>query len=359
MMPAGPAGVWVMESSGGRRKLGRGLSALLGPATTTTVTKATGAGDGGAGAGVAVKEEAGAGGVAAVAATNTLSDNGLRYIPVDQLDPNRFQPRKEMAAGELEALVASVRSSGVIQPILGRPGANGRVEIIAGERRWRAAMGAGLGTVPVVVRSASDLEAAEWALVENLQRSDLNAIEQAEAMRQLVVTFGLTQAAVAERLGMERPSVSNLMRLLELEEPIRGLIASGVLSAGHGKALLSAPGGEGRVGLARRASTEQWSVRRLERECGAVVEAKGAGGGGVRAGVGPGGEGGVGGTTASRAVADLERRLGSYLGTRVVIRRGRGGTRGMVGVEFYDLDHFDDLMRRMGFTGGAGSAEAE
>ncbi|MEO0629658.1 MAG: ParB/RepB/Spo0J family partition protein, partial [Planctomycetota bacterium] len=185
--------------------------------------------------------------------------------------PNRFQPRSDFAAGGLAELAASIRSEGVMQPILVRPGSGGgstggRYELVAGERRWRAAKLAGLETVPAIVRELTDESSAEWALIENVHRQDLNAMERAEAMASLLSRFGMSQTALAEKLGLERPTVANLVRLIELDPPIRELIAAGKLGAGHGKALLGMPEGDRRLRLAERAANEAWSVRRLETE---------------------------------------------------------------------------------------------
>ena len=265
---------------------------------------------------------------------------GINQIRLDQIRPGGHQPRTRFDEDALESLAASIRSVGVIQPIMVRPAGDGTFEIIAGERRWRASKLAGLQEIPVILSDADEQMAAETALIENLQREDLNPIERGEAIRRLIERFGLTQTQVAERVGLDRSSVSNLLRLGDLEEPIRDLLASGELSLGHGKALLSIPAGPARLRLAQQARKEGWSVRRLETESKASNNNSGA----AAISVGEHGSGDV----ETRA---LERRLSEHLGTKVSLRVNRSG-KGTVQIRFFDLDHFDDLMSRIGFDAG-------
>ncbi len=293
--------------------------------------------------------EVATGTAAAPTASATGSDSGasaagrVREIPVDAIVPGAHQPRTHFNAEALESLAASIRSVGVIQPITVRPAASGGYELIAGERRWRASKIAGLDVIPAIVTDADEQTAAAAALIENLQREDLNPIERADAIRGLIDTFGFSQARVAERVGLDRSSISNLLRLVDLEEPIRDILASGLLGLGHGKALLSMPPGRARVDVAARASREGWSVRRLEEES-RRIRAAGS--------TAPAGESGAGdppsGDVETRA---LEKRLGEHLGTKVSLRVERSG-KGLVQIRFFDLDHFDDLMSRIGFDLG-------
>jgi ParB family chromosome partitioning protein len=244
-----------------------------------------------------------------------------------------------MDEGALASLSASISRRGMMQPIVVRErgGEGARYELVAGERRWRAARMAGLERVPALVAELTDEEAAELAIVENVQREDLNPVDRARGLRALGERFGLSHGAIAERVGLERSSVTNLIRVTELEEEILSLLAKGVLSLGHGKALLGLAGGRGRVELAARAVRGSWSVRELERRVGSL-------GGGAS----PGG-GGSSGVAKPAGVVDLERRLGEHLGTGVRIRTaGKSGSKGTIEVSFYDFDHFDGLMRRMG-----------
>ncbi|MEM9662782.1 MAG: ParB/RepB/Spo0J family partition protein [Planctomycetota bacterium] len=263
-------------------------------------------------------------------------------LNIDSLIPNRFQPRSDFAAEGLAELAASIRAEGIMQPVLVRPGSDsgatgGRYELIAGERRWRAAKLAGLETVPAIVRDLSDESSAEWALIENVHRQDLNAMERAEAMAALLSRFGMSRTALAEKLGFERPTVANLVRLVELEPAIRELIASGRLGAGHGKALLSVPEGPARVTLGESAAAGAWSVRRLEREARAIKDRAG----GTNA-VEPA-------VSQRKAVHEsMERKLSDHLGTKVRIATSAASGKGKIEIAFFDLDHFDGLMRTLG-----------
>ncbi|MBL8758230.1 MAG: ParB/RepB/Spo0J family partition protein, partial [Phycisphaerae bacterium] len=201
------------------RRLGRGLSALLGQPVA----------------------------VAAVASSNdpvtnsgTKDDATLRQLPLERIAPGRFQPRKSFAQDQIDSLAASIRTAGVMQPVLVRESlavheGSADYELIAGERRWRAARVAGLTTIPAIIVKLSDVEAAEWGLIENLQREDLGTMERATALASLARQFALTHAQVAERVGLDRSTVTNFIRLTELEPAIQGLFDAKRLSAGHGK----------------------------------------------------------------------------------------------------------------------------
>lgn len=214
-----------------RRGLGRGLAALLGDAEPILAAPAS----------------------------------DLRELPLDRIDPNPDQPRASIEPAALEALAASIRASGVIQPVVvGPAGPDGRHVLIAGERRWRAAALAGLERVPVVVREADARERLELALVENLVREDLSPVDVASACATLVEDFGQSHGELAERLGRSRPAISNLIRLLELPEEVQALIADGRLTEGHGRAILMAEGAGRRTRVARRALEGGLSVRATE-----------------------------------------------------------------------------------------------
>ncbi len=190
---------------------------------------------------------------------------GVRRLPVAALKPNRWQPRSTFDDAELEALAASIRLQGLVQPLVVTMDGDGAFSIVAGERRWRAARLAGLEEVPVVVRADLDDQARlELALVENLQRSDLNALEEAEAYAALQEKFGLSQEAVAVRVGKSRTAVTNALRLLKLPEEIRDLLRAGQLTAGQARPLLALEGRDLQVSLAERAVREELSARELE-----------------------------------------------------------------------------------------------
>src|ERR687893_1084832 len=188
----------------------------------------------------------------------------LRELPVDLIAPNPDQPRRTFDEEALVALAASLRDRGVLQPVLVRPVAGGTYELIAGERRWRAAQLAELDTVPALIRPHDDAESLELALIENMAREDLNPLEAARAVAALVEELGLSKEAVGRRVGRSRASISNLLRLLELPDEALGLIERGRLAEGHGRALLMAPDHDSRRRLARDAATYGWSVRQTE-----------------------------------------------------------------------------------------------
>jgi ParB family chromosome partitioning protein len=227
-----------------KKVLGRGLSALL--TGTTPSAGAPGAG----------------------------RDPGFLQIPVEKIRAGSFQPRRTFSPGALEELVASIREKGILQPVLVRPTPDG-YELVAGERRFRAAEAAGLSTIPAVVRRLSDREALEAALVENIQRTDLNAIELAEGYQRLVHDFSLSQEQVAERVGKDRATVANTVRLLKLPPPVRQAVADGRLSAGHARALLSAPP-EHAAAICETVLQRGLSVRETERLCGPAGKRKAA-----------------------------------------------------------------------------------
>lgn len=342
------------SGDGKPRKLGRGLSSLLNTPVAVPQQRAdvdvsdrklVGGHSGvhaspvaqGPGAGAAV------GGSGAGVTASAASSLGLVMLPIGQVGPGSMQPRRVFDEEPLKQLAESIRRSGVIQPVIVRPGKVGGAglpsyELVAGERRWRAAGLAGLVEIPALVRALSDEETAEWALVENVQREDLNPMDRAEAFAQLTRRFGLSQAEVASRVGLDRTSVSNMVRLLELEQPIREQLSSRALSFGHGRALLAAAAGAGRVALAKRALDEGWSVRQLER---AIATAQPA------AVVSPRKAEDVA-RVAARAA--LEKQLGEHLGTKVHISTDRGGAKGRLTIEFFGLDHFDGLLHKFGFT---------
>jgi ParB family transcriptional regulator, chromosome partitioning protein len=188
----------------------------------------------------------------------------LRELPVSLIKPNPSQPRTKFDPDALAALAASIEASGVVQPLLVRPLPDGSYELVAGERRWRAAQQAGIEKVPAVVRDQEEAERLQAALIENMVREDLNPVEEAKACDALVRDLGLTKEELARRVGRSRPAVSNLIRLLELPDEALQLLEAGDLSEGHGKALLGVPGNDVRRRLARDAARGGWSVRETE-----------------------------------------------------------------------------------------------
>jgi ParB family chromosome partitioning protein len=244
----------------------------------------------------------------------------LRELPVELIAPNPQQPRRRFEQGSLEALAESVRGTGVLQPVLVRPRPGGRYELLAGERRWRAAKLAGLRTVPALVRVREDSESLELALIENMVREDLNPIEEARACAGLVEELGLTREEVGRRIGRSRVAVSNLLRLLELPDEAIEMLEEGLLSEGHGRALLLAEGHDARRRLARECREQQWSVRTLEERARDGNAAGTARKGGAR---------GAAGTHPDQlqAAQDIAAALGRALGAEVKVRPARGGYR--------------------------------
>ena len=276
---------------------------------------------------------------------STIRAGGVVMLLISAIVPSPFQPRREMDEVSLQRLAESIARAGVMQPIIVRRRADEVFELVVGERRWRAAKRAGLETVPAIVRELDDETAAEWALIENVQREDLNAMDRAWALKTLCDRFVLTHLEIADRLSMERSSVANLIRLTELEESIAKLLAKGLLSTGHGKALLTMPSSVVRELTAKQAAAEGWTVRKLE----AVSRDRAKR---IAAGRGipdlDGSEDEVETSPRHAVLRDLERQIGHQLGTKVVIAADKKGTKGRVTIEFYGLDHFEGLLGRMG-----------
>jgi ParB family chromosome partitioning protein len=204
-------------------------------------------------------------GLAAILPETEATDAGeLRELPVSLIKPNPSQPRTNFNEEALAALAASIEATGVVQPLLVRPLPDGSYELVAGERRWRAAQQAGVDKVPAVVREQAEAERLQAALIENMVREDLNPVEEAKACAALVDELGLTKEELAKRVGRSRPAVSNLIRLLELPDETLAMLEAGELSEGHGKALLAAPSHDVRRRLARDAARGGWSVRETE-----------------------------------------------------------------------------------------------
>jgi len=292
-----------------KRGLGRGLEALLGPraAAEAPVLEAT-------------------------------PGDVLRSLPVDALAPGKYQPRKTMDDAKLAELAESIKAQGVIQPIVvrevGRGGAR-TYEIIAGERRWRASQLAGLREIPAVVREVDDRTVVAMALIENIQREDLNPLEEAQALQRLIDEFDLTHAQAADAVGRSRAAVSNLLRLLELPGEIRLLVETRALEMGHARALLTlAP--QAAIAIARQAAENEWSVREVEHRVQQLTAGK------------------VPVATKAKAakarpqadIVSLERELGETLGTKVNVLHGRGG-KGRLVIHYTDLEALDGVLERL------------
>ena len=286
-----------------RRSLGRGLEALLGTDPSVQSVAAHG---------------------------------GLRELPIDLLERGQFQPRADMRPESLEELADSIRAQGVVQPIVARPlsartGSETRYEIVAGERRWRAAQLAGLQTIPAMVREMPDRVAVAVALIENVQREDLNPLEEAGALKRLVTEFHMTHAEAAEAVGRSRVSVSNLMRLLELPDEAKKMLEERALNMGHARALLALDDPAKLVALARRAAQQGWSVRETERSVQRVTS-------------------GAAGRRPEPVAKDpnvrrLETELGDRLGAPVRIEHRSTG--GRVVIRYHSVDELEGIIEHL------------
>ena len=293
----------MTEKKEPRRGLGRGLSALMADIEPT-------------------------------AETPTTPTRSVRTLPIDQLSPNPDQPRRQFNADALEELTNSIRAKGIIQPLIVRqkPGGTSEYEIVAGERRWRAAQAAGVHDVPVGVRECSDEDVLEIAIIENIQRADLNPIEEAAGYEQLMTRFGHTQEKLATALGKSRSHIANLLRLLNLPNEVQGFVQNGDLSAGHARALVTT---SDPVALAKDVIKKGLSVRETEKLAKAITE-----------GVGTASSGSKPKTPKTSKDADtvaLEGDLSAALGMKVTINHGAGQEGGSLTVSYDRLEDLDML----------------
>lgn len=252
-------------------------------------------------------------------------------LSLNEIEPNKDQPRKTFDEKALAELADSIAQHGVIQPLLVRPMPDGSYQLVAGERRWRAARRAGLSEVPVVIREMSDSEMMELALIENLQREDLNPIEEAEGLQQLIDTYGLTQETAAARVGRSRPAIANALRLLSLPAPILELTREGKISAGHARALLSLGDEEKMVEIADLILKKEISVREVERLAKAAAKEK---------------------THQEKPIPrrdtfydEVELALTNSLGRRIKVNVNKKENRGTIEIEFFDQKDLSDISR--------------
>src|SRR6266511_6462089 len=268
-------------------------------------------------------------GLAAILPETPDQASELRELPVDLIRPNPAQPRSRFDPESISELAHSIAAAGIVQPLIVRPLANGSYELVAGERRWRAAREAGLADVPAVVRDEGESERLQTALIENMAREDLNPVDEARACAALVEDLGLSKEELAKRVGRSRPAVSNLIRLLDLPDEVLELLESGELSEGHGRAILQARGNDARRALAREAIARDWSVRETERHARA--------GGPERPRVVPHPD-------QQAALSQAEEALEKALGTGVRVRAARRGIRAEL--HFESLDELNAFARR-------------
>ena len=273
-------------------------------------------------------------GLDALFADNSVEENSSASavkLSLNEIEPNKDQPRKTFDEKALSELADSIAQHGVIQPLLVRPMPDGSYQLVAGERRWRAARRAGLSEVPIVIREMSDSEMMELALIENLQREDLNPIEEAEGLQQLIHTYGLTQETAAARVGRSRPAIANALRLLSLPTPILELTRDGKISAGHARALLSLNDEEKMVEIADQILKKEISVREVERLAKAAAKQK------KQPENHP--------LRRDTFYDEVELALTNSLGRRIKVNLNKKENRGTIEIEFFDQNDLTDLSR--------------
>ena len=308
---------------GKRRALGRGLAALIPEAAPSPPPAPGNGGDASS----------------SPAHSSSARGGGLAVVAIEEVHPARHQPRKAFDDERLDELAESIRTQGIIQPLVVRRREAGGFELIAGERRWRAAQRAGLHEVPVVVRDVAEQQAFELALVENLQRADLNPIEEAEGYQRLMAEFGYTQENLAGRVGKDRSTVANALRLLKLPPTVREMVIGGRLSMGHARALLGLESDTAIERLARQTVARELSVRQVEtqvrKDRNDRKSSDGDGDNGAPARIGP-----------SAAARDLQQRLERSFGTRVKLVEA-DPTRGHIEIHYHSLDELDSLLEKL------------
>lgn len=315
------------DSANKKQRLGRGLGSLLGNSDVLGKSAPMPVSPGAMPTPVPTKAPA-------VEVPATLpTEARIWQVAIDKLQASQFQPRKQFVKEKLEELAASIKQNGILQPVVARKLNSGKFEIIAGERRWRAAQLAGLHEVPVILKTYSNKETLELAIIENIQREDLNPIEEAEAYQRLINEFTLTQQQVADKVGKDRATVANSLRLLGLAPAARTLLLQGKISAGHAKVLLSVEDKNQQSSLANKVVDEALSVRALEKLCqkpivtmtnpAAVATA----------------------TTADRVVQGLSIELQKTLGTKVQIDYKSG--KGKLSINFYSDDELTRLVEKL------------
>ena len=266
-------------------------------------------------------------GLEALLGAEESSSGEMRKLKVGELQPGKYQPRSRMDQDSLAHLAESIKSQGIMQPILVRPVEPGKYEIIAGERRWRASQLAGLKEVPVLVREVPDEAALSMALIENIQREELNPLEQAVGIQRLVDEFGMTHQGAADAVGYSRSAISNLLRLLNLAEPVQELLMQGKIDMGHARSLLSLGPAE-QIEIGNLIAKKQLSVREAERLVQALQQ------GGVRE------------KKVDRDVLRLQEEISARLGTGVTISHGKKGN-GRLTIEYSSLEHLDTILGRL------------
>ena len=316
------------------RRLGRGLGSLMG----TPVAVDPPAGSAPPPAVKTSSSKVGASPVPASAPAAMPGGSGVRMLKIKDVVPNPRQPRQRFDEKALVELAASIRTAGLMQPIVVRPGASG-FELVAGERRWRAFQLLEKSEIPAIVRAVDDQTATEWALIENLQREDLDVLERADGIARLMDEYDLSQGDAANQIGLDRSTVANLLRLREADPALREALIEGLVTQGHAKALLGVDDADRRTKLLEMCVREGWSVRETERRSRELPVSSDVSSSSSSTPM----------ESRTPHVVDLEKRLAQHLGTKVGISLGRKKGRGRLSIEFFSLEQFDGVLQKIGF----------
>ncbi len=332
----------AVESSNNKKKgLGKGFGALLGENTRTEIPTSA---PKGAMAGQAPVVAATVVATTTTSTSNTVSqpvappvdpESKIWKVAIDKLSPGKYQPRTSFEKEPLQELAQSIKENGILQPIVARRTVSGKLEIVAGERRWRASQIAGLHEVPVILKNYDDKQALELAIVENIQREDLNAIEEAEGYSRLITEFKLSQQQVAEKVGRDRATVANAVRLLSLPSEVKEMISNNELSVGHAKVLLSLPDAKKQSEMAKKVLKEKIAVRKLEKMVQAIVKGKEEEEAPVS----------FDSNVTQRLIAGLSDELQKMLGTKVNI--DYSNSKGKISIHFYSDDELTNMVDRL------------
>lgn len=327
---------FAVESSNKKKGLGRGLGSLLGgPAPTEIPTKAPSAATSNNNVNNSNPTSPVSSQQATPVAPPVDPESKIWKVGIDKLSPGQYQPRRHFEKEPLQELAQSIKENGILQPIVARRTASGKLEIVAGERRWRAAQLAGLHEVPVILKNYDDKQALELAIVENIQREDLNPIEEAEGYSRLISEFKLSQQQVAEKVGKDRATVANAVRLLSLPEEVKAMITDNELSVGHAKVLLSLPEPKKQIEFAKKVVNEKIAVRKLEKMVQAVVKGEDS----------KEEEVSFDSNVTQRLIAGLGDELQKILGTKVSI--DYSNSKGKISIHFYSDDELTQFVDRL------------
>ena len=321
----------ISNESSNKKRLGRGLGSLLGGAQSDIAGAAQSLGTHRSAPAVGVTQEASV--PVAAPETNASLESRVWQVAIEKLQPGKFQPRTNFEKEKIEELAQSIKENGILQPIVARRVDGAKLEIIAGERRWRAAQLAGLKEVPVVVRVLKNQQALELAIIENIQREDLGPLDQAEAFQRLISEFAMTQQQVAEKVGKDRATVANAIRLLNLSPEIRKMLINNEISAGHAKVLLGIEDPGSQLSLAKKIASEKMSVRQAEKHAANSPKRSLQKESSVEASV------------TQRLISGLAEELQKIMGTKVNI--DYSNSKGKISVHFYSDEELTQIIERL------------